>query len=106
MEHPEKRERAKHFSEQVKSKLNNAFDGTTLNWEGASPPSLKFVIVRPKKYEMTLEYNTTEDLFVLYDRDAKTQRGETLGDYSPQNITTPDDTTPQQIVDKVKSYAG
>ena len=98
------RKRAIHFSEQVKSKLNNVFDGTQINWEADSPPSLKFVIVRPKHVEMRLEYNATSDNFELYDRDAKTQRNETLGTFSPANITSPGDPTPQQVVDKVKSY--
>ena len=100
------RKRAIHFSEQVKSKLNSAYDDTSLNWEADSPPSLKFVIVRPKHVEMRLEYNATSDSFELYDRDAKTQRNETLGTFSPENITTPGDITPQEIVDKVKSYTG
>jgi len=100
------RKRAIHFSEQVKSNLNKAFDGTQINWEADQPPSLKFVIVRPKHVEMRLEYNSSEDNFVLYDRDAKTQRNETLGTFSPENITTPGDITPQEIVDKVKSHTG
>ena len=100
------RKRAIHFSEQVKNNLNKSFDGTQINWEADSPPSLKFVIVRPTHKEMRLEYNATSDNFELYDRDAKTQRNETLGTFSPENITTPGDITPQEIVDKVKSYTG
>lgn len=101
-----KRKRAIQFSEQVKSKLNNAYDDESLNWEADSPPSLKFVIIRPKHVEMRLEYNATEDNFVLYDRDAKTQKNETLGTFSPRNITSPGDPTPQEIIEKVKIYIG
>ena len=103
-ESPQKRDRAIHFSKQVKSGLDSEF-GTNIDWEGDSDPSLKFLIKKDKKYEMRLEYNATEDSFLLYDRDAKTQRNETLGTFSPANVTVPDDPTASQIVAKVKSYA-
>lgn len=98
------RDRAKDFSDQVKAGLNSEF-ASNIDWEGDSPPSLKFVIKKDKNYEMELKYNTEKDLFVLYDRDAKTQRNETLGEFSPANITTPDDPTVSKIVEAVKSYA-
>jgi len=97
------RDRAKQFADQIKSKLNSEF-GDRIDWEGDSPPSLKFVIKNgDKKYEMRLEYLNGDD-FELYDRDAKTQRNETLGKYSSENITTPNDPTPDQVVAKVKEY--
>ena len=103
-ESPEKRDRAIQFSNQVKSALSSEFD-SNLDWEGDSAPNLKFVIKKDKNYEMKLEYNTKEDSFLLYDRDAKTQRNETLGTFSPANITTPNDSTVSKVVEKVKSYA-
>ncbi len=97
------RDRAKQFADQVKSKINSEF-GDRVDWEGDSPPSLKFVIKNgDKKYEMRLEYLNGDD-FELYDRDAKTQRNETLGKFSSQNITKPNDSTPDKVVDKVKSH--
>jgi len=101
----EQRDRAIQFQGQVKSRLDSEF-GSNIDWEGDSDPSLKFVIKESKSYEMRLEYNATDDSFLLYDRDAKTQRNETLGNYSPSNITTPNDPTPSEIVSKVKSYVG
>ena len=103
-ESPEKRDRAIQFSNQVKSTLDSEF-GSNIDWEGDSAPNLKFVIKKDKNYEMRLEYNATEDSFLLYDRDAKTQRNETLGTFSPANITTPNDPTVSEVVEKVKSYA-
>ena len=105
-EYTSKRDRAIHFSDQVKAHLNKIFDRTSLNWEYASPPSLKFVVVRPKNYEMTLEYNATDDKFELYDRDAKTQRNETLGTFDPANVTTPGDETAKEVAEKTKSHVG
>ena len=66
---------------------------------------LKFLIKKDKKHEMRLEYNATEDSFLLYDKDAKTQKNETLGTFSPVDVTVPNDPTASQIVTKVKSYA-
>ena len=66
---------------------------------------MKFLIKKDKKYEMRLEYNATEDSFLLYDKDAKTQKNETLGTFSPVDVTVPNDPTISQIVAKVKSYA-
>ncbi len=103
-ESAEKRERAIQFSNQVKSTLNSEFE-SNIDWEGDSAPNLKFVIKKDKNYEMMLEYNATEDSFLLYDRDAKTQRNETLGTFSPTNITNPNDSTVSEVVEKVKSYA-
>jgi len=97
------RKRAIQFSDQVKLKLDSEF-GDKIQWEGASPPSLKFLMVRSKKTEMTLEYNATTDMFSLYDRDAKTQTGSILEEFSPVNITTPNDLTPSKVVNAVKSY--
>ncbi len=96
--------RAKHFSEQVKAKLENEF-GSKVDWEGDSPPSLQFTIKTGKSYEMRLEYNQTEDSFELYDKDAKTQRNETLGKFSPANVTDPKDTTASDVVEAVKKHA-
>ena len=98
------RERAIQFSDQVKVNLNAEF-GSTIDWESDSSPSLQFLIKTNKSYEMRLEYNTTDDSFVLYDRDAKTQRNETLGNFSPANITTPGDATSSDIARVVKGYA-
>ncbi len=98
------RKRAIHFSNQVKSRLDRDFTGK-IDWERDSPPSLKFLIKTNQRYEMSLEYNATEDTFLLYDRDAKTKRNETLGEFSPVNITTPNDTTPQEVCNAVKKYA-
>ncbi len=103
-ESPQKRNKAIQFSNQVKSNLNSEF-GSNIDWEGDSDPNLKFIIKKDKKYEMRMEYNTTDDSFLLYDRDAKTRRNETLGTYSPANITTPNDSTVSEVVTKVKSYA-
>lgn len=98
------RDRAKQFADQVKYKLNSEFNDK-IDWEGDSYPNLKFVIkTNSKKYEMKMEYNATEDSFSLYDRDLKTQKNETLGDFSPKDITTPNDPTPTKVVDKVKSH--
>ena len=93
-----KRKRAIHFQNQVKASLDSEF-GSNIDWEGDSDPSLKFVIKTSKSYEMKLEYNSSEDSFLLYDRDAKTQRNETLGSFSPVNNTH------SEITGKVKSYA-
>ncbi len=103
-ESPEKRDRAIQFSNQVKSSLNSEY-ASNIDWEGDAPPNLKFVIKKDKQYEMKLEYNAAEDSFLLYDRDAKTQRNETLGTFSPANITTSNDSTVGEVVTKVKSYA-
>ena len=100
----EKRDRAIQFSNQVKSTLNSEFD-SNIDWEVDSAPNLKFVIKKDKKYEMMMQYNQEADSFLLYDRDAKTQRNETLGTFSPANITTPNDPTVGEVVAKVKSYA-
>ena len=99
-----KSKRAIHFADQVKASLNSEF-GSKIDWEGDSAPNLKFVIKTSKNYEMKLEYNATDDSFLLYDRDAKTQRNETLGNFSPVNTTNPNDSTPSEIVNAVKSYA-
>ena len=99
-----RRRRAIHFSDQVKACLNREFIGK-IDWESDSPPSLKFLIKTSKNYEMRLEYNATNDTFLLYDIDAKAQRNEDLGNFSPINITTPNDTTPQKVCDAVKKYA-
>ena len=98
------RRQAISFSDQVKSCLNREFIGK-IDWESDSPPSLKFLIKTSKNYEMRLEYNATNDTFLLYDRDAKAQRNEDLGTFSPKNITTPGDTTTQEVCDTVKKYA-
>ena len=98
-----KRERAKHFSEQVTLKINNKF-GSDIHWESDRPPSLKFVIKRSKTLEMRLEYNDSKDVFELYDRDQKTQTGLTLGAFSPENITNPSDTTVQELVNSIIKY--
>jgi len=98
------RDRAKQFASQVKSKLTSEFNDK-IDWEGDSDPNLKFVIkTNSKKYEMKMEYDANNDSFSLYDRDLKTQKNETLGDFSPKNITTPNDPTPSKVVDKVKSH--
>ena len=99
-----KRDRANHFGDQVKSSLNSEF-GSNIDWEGDAPPNLKFVIKTGKNYEMKLEYNATEDSFLLYDRDAKTQRNETLGTFSPANITNSNDTTVSEVMKAIKSHA-
>lgn len=101
---PAKQDRAIQFSNQLKSSLNSEFN-SNIDWEGDSAPSLKFVIKKEKKYEMRLEYNSTDDSFLLYDRNAKTQRNETLGTFSPANITTPNDSTVDEVFAKIKSYA-
>ena len=102
-ESPEKRDRAIQFSNQVKSTLNSEL-GSNVDWENDAPPNLKFVIKKDKKYEMMMQYNQEADSFLLYDRDAKTQRNETLGTFSPANITTPNDSTVADVVAKVKSH--
>lgn len=102
-ESPEKQDRAIQFSNQIKSTLDSEF-GSNIDWEGDSIPSLKFVIKNDKNYEMRLEYNATDDSFLLYDRDAKTQKNETLGISSPANITTPNDPTVGDIVAKIKLH--
>ena len=97
------RKRAIHFTDQLKSILDKTF-GHALHWEGENPPSIKWVIKKKKKYEMRLEYNPTNDTFLLYDRDAKTQRNEVLGTFSPVNITSPDDKTLSKIVDAITEH--
>ena len=94
----EKRERAIAFKNKVKASLDSEF-GSNIDWEGDSDPSLKFVVKTSKSYEMRLEYNATDDSFLLYDRDAKTQKNETLGSISPVN------NAPSDVTDKVKSHA-
>ena len=97
------RKKAIHFSDQVKLKLDLEF-GDKIQWESASPPALKFLMVENKSIEMTLEYDPSNDMFLLYDRDAKTQRNETLESFSPSNITTPNDPTPSKVVKAVRDY--
>ena len=97
------RDRAKQFSDQVKKQLIKKFDND-IDWEGDQPPSLKFLVKKEKRYEIRFEYKPAVDMFELYDRDAKTQRNETLGEFSPANITTPNDPTPSKVVEKVISY--
>lgn len=99
-----KRKRAIHFSDQVKAHINKVIDSGNIDWEADRPPSLKFVVKAPKQAEMRLEYKDSQDVFVLYDRDQQTQVGATLGEYSPENVTTPGDTTAQEIANKVKEY--
>ena len=98
------RNRAKHFSEQVKIKLENEF-GSKVDCGGDSTPSLQFTIKTGKNYDMRLEYNQTEDMFELYDKNVKTQTNKTLGKFSPANVTDPKDTTASDVVEAVKKHA-
>ena len=93
------RDRAKHFVKQVKAKLISEF-GDSVQFENDQPTNLKFVI---NSKEMMLEYKNGDD-FELYDRDARTQKGTILGKYSSANITNPTDSTPDNIIAKIKKY--
>ena len=105
MEDPKaQRDRAVHFRDQVKAQLDKEF-GSSIDYEGDHATNIKFLIKTGKKYEMMLEYNESEDSYELYDRDDKTQKNETLGTFSPKNITTPGDPTPSEIVKAVKNHA-
>ena len=95
----DQRNRAKILVEKVKEKLITEFD-KLVNFENDQLTNLKFVI---KSKEMMLEYKNG-DAFELYDRDAKTQRNETLGEYSSANIRDSSDPTPDKIVSKIKEY--
>ena len=101
----DKSKRATHFKDKVKASIDSAFS-SNVDWERDHDPNLKFVIKTSKNYEMTLEYNATDDSFLLYDRDAKTQRNETLGSFSPANTSDPNDSTPSEIVNAIKSHVG
>ena len=94
-----RRIQAKLLAEKVKAKLTGEF-GDSVNFENDQLTNLKFVI---NSKEMMLKYKNGHD-FELYDRDAKTQKGETLGNYLSSNIFDSSDDTPDQIVSKVKEY--
>ncbi len=89
---------AKKIAEESGTLLKNEF-GSDLDWNSSPSTNLSFVVKKDKNYEIILEYNAADDLFLLYDKNARAQKDETLGTFSPT------DATPSDIVKAVKNHA-